>query len=78
MSTALLDFCLDVIRADHKCFEVGTAPAPGVFSSLWAMWDLNGDKVISEHELTTALKSMDLDGNSFNSMLEVSAYLMRN
>ena len=74
----LIDFCQEIAQLDQHCFRVGTAPQPGIFPSLWALWDLNGNEKIEPSELIIGRKSMDLDNDYYNSWLEEAAFLMRN
>jgi hypothetical protein len=78
VNSSLVDFCLGVARADNHCFEVGTAFQPGIYPSLWALWDQNGDGKINATELEMGQKNMDLDSDTQSSFLEMSAFLMRN
>ena len=78
VNASLIDTCIEIAQIDQYCFRMGTEMQPGVLPSLWALWDLNGNEKIEPNEVTLGQKSMDLDNDFYNSLLEETAYLMRN
>ena len=56
LKSNLTNFCLEVAKIDHHCFREGTELQPGIFPSLWALWDTNNNQRIEMSELASARK----------------------
>ena len=54
------EFCHQEIFFDFECFNLSRT---GNFASLWAIWDINGNNVISNEEYGVVRESMDLNGD---------------
>ena len=59
-------FCQQELFFDFECFKRN-----GTIESLWALWDLDGNREIDNSEYKAAWKSIDLNDDGTTTDLEV-------